>query len=422
MKKIITILTAILILFSFSVCYAAEISFTDVKADDWFYKNLQELVQKNIASGYPDRTFKPGSTLKFEEFIKMLVVATENELAEQKEGQEWYQIYVDKALENKYITEQQKTLIGKNISRGAMAEILYNMIAEKEEIKAYTDAELKYLSDRLTDLNKADLKTLTINGMGIISGYPDKTFKPTNTLTRAEAVAVISRVINPELRNPVKIIARENGIIDAADLAKIPIGQTNYDKLKEYIQTDRTNDDKLMYKVENVIKADTSMFPLKFGGLVITGVEKLPEEKAPYYGDTSIAWKNASGKDAIIIHAYAVEKSDDNKNTTGYWVNDTTGAFVSKTGNIFIKNTAKVGTSYGGEAVYNKTKEIFPDYALGDSPKVELDQQFTAMILADKGFELENIDKIILMDTRWFSSTATKDVLEIAAGSIKEIK
>ncbi len=101
MKKILYHLTAILVLFSFSVCYAAEMNFTDVKSDDWYYKNLQELTEKNIASGYPDGTFKPGSTLKFEEFIKMLVVAVGEELEEQKEGQEWYQIYIDEAIEGK---------------------------------------------------------------------------------------------------------------------------------------------------------------------------------------------------------------------------------------------------------------------------------------------------------------------------------
>lgn len=205
MKKTITLITAILLLVSFSVCYAAEMNFTDVKSDDWFYKNLQELTEKKIASGYPDGTFKPSSTLKFEEFIKMLVVAVEEQPIEVKEGQEWHQPYMEVAESNKYIAEQQKALLGQNISRGTMAEILYNTLTEKENIKAYTDAELQYLSDRLTDVNKTDIKTLTINGIGVISGYPDGAFKPTNTLTRAEAVAVISRVINPGLRSPVSM-------------------------------------------------------------------------------------------------------------------------------------------------------------------------------------------------------------------------
>ncbi len=425
MKKIITILTAILLIFSFSVCYAAEMNFIDVKSDDWYYKNLQELTEKNIASGYPDGTFKPGNTLKFEEFIKMLVVAVEEELEEQKEGQEWYQIYIDKAIEGKYITEQQKSLVGQNISRGTMAEILYNVLTEKKDITAYTDAELQYLSDRLTDVNKTDVNTLTINGIGVISGYPDGTFQPAGTLTRAEAVAVISRVINPEMRNPVKIVARENGIINAADLESIPIEQTNYDKLKEYTEKNRIDNDKLMYKVENVIKADISMLPIKFGPLVITGIEKLPAEKAPYYGDTSIAWNNTGSinkLDAIIIHAYAVEKSDDNNKTTDFSPGVLKGAFVNKSGETHTETATAVSNSYGGENVYNKTKEMFPDFALDEYPKVELYQQFTTMILSEKGFELENLDKIILMDTRWYSSTATRDVLEIDAKDVKEIK
>ena len=417
MRKLITMFMAIVLILSSSVCYAAEMNFTDVKADDWFYKNLQELTEKNISSGYPDGTFKPSNTLKFEEFLKMLVVATDGEPAEQKEGQEWYQTYIDKA---KYISEQQKALIGQNVDRQTMAEILYNVLTEKEEITAYTDEELQYLADRLTDVDKTDVKTLTINGIGVISGYPDGTFKPNGTLTRAEAVAVISRVINPELRNPVKIISKENGIINAADLDKIPIEQTGYKELMEYTEINYTgnNPGEIKYKVENVIKADTSMFPIKYGPIVITGMEKLPEEKAPYYGDTSIGWKNAKGCDAIIIHAYAVEKTDDNENTTNY----SPAVLVNKSGDIYTKQITKIGMSYGGEAVYNKTKDMFPDYALEDSPRVELNQQFTTMILGDKGFELENLDKIILMDTRWFSSTATRDVLEIDAKDINVIK
>ncbi len=429
MKKILYHLTAILVLFSFSVCYAAEMNFTDVKSDDWYYKNLQELTEKNIASGYPDGTFKPGSTLKFEEFIKMLVVAVGEELEEQKEGQEWYQIYIDEAIEGKYITEQQKLLIGQNISRGTMAEILYNVLTEKEEITAYTDAELQYLSDRLTDVNKTDIKTLTINGIGVISGYPDGTFQPTGTLTRAEAVAVISRVINPELRNPVKIVKRDvNGIIDANDLDKIPIEESGYDKLIEYAQYGMHKD--ITYKAENLIKADASMFPIKYGGLVITGIEKLPAERAPYHGDTSIAWGQGEldDVDAIIIHAYPIEKSNDNGVTTGYGVDGALKvAFVNKSGSSYVRPVVKAISSYGGETVYNKIKEMFPNYALGEYPKAEINQQFTTMAFTNKGikeFKLEDLSKIIIMDTRgaYYPAASTSDVLEIDASGIKEVK
>ncbi len=422
MNKIITLFLAILLIFSSSVCYAAEMNFMDVKSTDWFYKNLQELTEKNIASGYPDGTFKPGNTLKFEEFIKLLIVAVERQEMEPKEGQEWYQGYIEKAEESKYIIEQQKALIGQNIKRGAMAEILYNTLSEKENIKAFTDAELQYLSDRLTDVNKTDVKILTVNGIGVISGYPDETFKPVNTLTRAEAVAVISRVINPALRNPVKIAVRENGIIDAKDLEAIPVENTGYKELIDYTEVNRIRDNKVMYEVENVIKVDSSMFPIKYGPLVITGIEKLPAEKAPYHGDTSIGWKDSDEKDAIVIHAYAIAKTDDYENTIGFSPSAMKVALVNKSGEVFIKTPSIIINTHGGEKVYDKTKKMFPNYALGDYPKVELNQLFTTMIIGKIGFELENINKIILMDTRWYSSTATRDVLELDAKDVKEIK
>nr|WP_312579568.1 S-layer homology domain-containing protein [Sedimentibacter sp.] len=213
MKKIIALLTAILVLiFSFSAG-AVEINFTDVKTDDWFYKNLQELTEKNIISGYMDSTFKPGNTLKFEEFIKMLVVAVEKELVSQKGEHEWYQIYIDKAIESKYITEQQKSLIGQNIDRVTMAEILYNVLSNTKGVEQFDTDKIEYLKTLFSDLTNDDIKTLTIAGMGLICGYPDGTYKPNDSLKRSETVAVISRLIDKEQRLPVDFTKMDDVVV-----------------------------------------------------------------------------------------------------------------------------------------------------------------------------------------------------------------
>lgn len=414
MKKTITIITVILLLFSFSVCYAAEMNFADVKNTDWFYKNLQELVQKNIASGYPDGTFRPDNTLKYEEFVKMLVVATGEEPDELEEGQEWYQGYIDRATENKYITEQQKAVIGQNIDRRTMAEILYNVLTEKENIKVYTDSELQYLSDKLTDVNKTDIKTLTVNGIGVISGYPDGAFKPEGTLTRAEAVAVISRVINRELRNPVKIAVRDaNGIMDANDLESFPVESTGYKELAEY---NVKWGDEITYKVENVIKADVSMFPIRYNNLVITGIEFLPANKAPYYGATSIGWAGSDEADAIIIRAYPIDNNDKNDIFKTYTPSGLSVTIINKSGKMQIGPTNRFTDDE--IKVNKKTLEMFPDFAIGDYPEVEINKQFTTMRVCRDGFNIKNIDKIILMD-EWDS---TWDILEISAKDIQIIK
>jgi len=423
MKKTITILTAIVLIFSSSVCYAAEMNFTDVQTTDWFYKNLQELTEKNISSGYPDGTFKPSNTLKFEEFLKMLIVATDGEPAEQKEGQEWHQNYIDKALESKYISEQQEAFIGQNIDRQTMAEILYNVLTEKEDIKSYTDEELQYLSDKLTDVDKTDVKTLTINGIGVISGYPDGTFKPTGTLTRAEAVAVLSRVINKDLRNPVKIISKENGIIDAADLDKIPVEDTNYNKLKEYVTTYLRDEPAknikagdIDYKVENVIKADISMFPIKYGDIVITGIEKLPGEKSPFDSD-----------DAIILHAYAWRSNCNKDNSSerfwGKYIPDLMISYVDKSGKNYIGSLVHWTESITDKTKSDEIKRMFPNFVflMRDplwSNTIDLNQSFTLHFpIGLNDIRVEDLDKIIFMDR-----SSTRDVLETDVKDINVIR
>jgi len=414
MKRIVTIIVAMLvIIFSFSAS-AAEINFTDVKTTDWFYKNLQELTEKNIISGYQDSTFKPDNTLKFEELIKMLVVAVEGEQVNQKEEQEWHQIYIDKASESKYITEQQKSLIGQNIDRQTMAEILYNVLTEKEKITAYDNAEFQYLSDRLTDIDKTDVKTLTINGIGVISGYPDGTFKPDGTLTRAEAVAVISRVINPELRNPVKIVKRDaNGIIDANDLDKITIEEADYKVLKDYYKTDLSGS--VVCNIGNVIKADTLMFPIKYGNLVITGVEKLKAGDTLYRFKNGLGFDNGIYQDRIVIHAYAINEND-------YMFGDKFEGYYKlfPSFNVIILHKSG-GTSIIGVNGVMETEVLFDQTRYTELEdiieKVELNKSFTHIIGIPKVEKLEDIDKFIIMEKR----NVTNDVLEIDLRYIESI-
>ena len=224
MKKTLVLLTAIIILiFSFSESiYASEVNFTDVSQNNWFYKNLQELAQKDIVGGYPDGTFKPDNNLKFEEFIKMVVVAVADEPIVMVQGQEWYQIYIDVAKKNNYINEDLTKLIGQNIDRNTMADIIYNVLSNKEDFKEYTAEEITYLNGKLTDLTGTDTKTLTISGLGIICGYPDGTFKPNISLRRCETVAIISRLINEEMRLPVEIDLTEIEPTTPTDIEDLP--------------------------------------------------------------------------------------------------------------------------------------------------------------------------------------------------------
>ncbi len=210
MRKIIVILlTAVLLFSTFTSSASAEvgISFSDVKKDDWFYSNVIKMADLGILNGYLDGTFKPNNTLKFEEFIKMLITATEKEKIEVLQGEKWYQNYIDIALEKNYITNDMTKLIGANIDRKAMAEIIYNfMTSSGEDMDKLNEKEMAFLADKFSDLKASNIKTLYIAYMGIINGYPDKTFKPGNSLKRSEATTVILRMLDKSKRTPIEIV------------------------------------------------------------------------------------------------------------------------------------------------------------------------------------------------------------------------
>jgi len=205
MKKIIAMIIlgfTILALFVPTNAMAAE-TFSDIKGH-WSENSIKEMVEKKIVNGYPDGTFKTDNSLKFEEFVKMVVVAVSDEEIGVSNGMFWYENYMNAALKNKYIDEQMLLNIGKNIDRKTMAEILYRVIENNEGVEKYSDSEFRYMQNALKDLSSQDKNTLTIAGMGIICGYPDETFKPNNSLTRAETVTVIYRLIDKSMRVPIE--------------------------------------------------------------------------------------------------------------------------------------------------------------------------------------------------------------------------
>lgn len=215
MKKIITIIATIIILiFYFSVSsYALEIDFNDVNKTDWFYGNLTSIADKGIVEGYPDGSFKPGNRLKFEEFVKLVVVSVVDEPVKVSDGLLWYQSYIDVALENNYIDKLMLLNIGQSINRATMAEILYNVLSNTKGVEQFDTDKIEYLKTLFSDLTNDDIKTLTIAGMGLICGYPDGTYKPNDSLKRSETVAVISRLIDKDQRLPVDFTKMDDVVV-----------------------------------------------------------------------------------------------------------------------------------------------------------------------------------------------------------------
>lgn len=248
MKKIISlvlVITIILTDLSLSNAYA-DTKFSDVKSDDWYYKALVEAVDKGIINGYTDGTFRPNSPLKFEEFVKMVMVAvhTEEEIAWATYNKDfsksvWYEKFINAASNyNSVNAFEAVKLTGTDITRGKMAEIIYNVLSITRDeygyskpIEGWTDLksdELIYIRSKFSDLKinseySTDMpienKILNVAKQGIINGYTDKTFKADKCLTRAEALTVVLRLIDESKRTPITI---DFNTVELENLIAIP--------------------------------------------------------------------------------------------------------------------------------------------------------------------------------------------------------
>lgn len=181
---------------------AAENPYPDVAAGNWAEGAILEMSAKGILKGYPDGTFRPGETLTYGEFIKMAVVLS-GEDPGNAAGEEthWAENYYRTAGGKKLFLPHQipEVRLDFPIPRSDMALIIANLPGETE-IRDY-DA----IQDTITDISPETRNQPAIikaYAAGILTGYPDHTFRPDAFLTRAESAVVLQRWSDPAKRRP----------------------------------------------------------------------------------------------------------------------------------------------------------------------------------------------------------------------------
>lgn len=202
MKKYLFILAvlvpALAITASFS--FGDDPAFSDLKNDHWAYGNVIRLAKEGIITGYPDGSFKPKNEVTYAEFIKMVAVAgraIEGDVKSES-GYHWAMPYYETSINNAYFTKWDisQSALDRPIPRKDMALIASGIIGEGIKVSDYGDYN-KILGS-ISDVNVRDTHEFYIvkaYATGILSGYPDGSFKPDGVLSRAEAASVIDRLI-----------------------------------------------------------------------------------------------------------------------------------------------------------------------------------------------------------------------------------
>ncbi len=172
------------------------VSFDDLETVAWAEEAILYLNEKGISSGRGNRKFDPQSDVTRGEFVKILVIATEQNIKDRYEyefndanSDDWYYPYLCAAFESKLLLgdESGNLYPDKKITREEIATLLYRAFrindelslpeltfSDKNDISAYALTAVRYFSSK-----------------GIINGIGNNLFAPKKNATRAEAAKLI---------------------------------------------------------------------------------------------------------------------------------------------------------------------------------------------------------------------------------------
>ena len=213
MRKRIPALFLCLCLLTPALTIPASAAFPDVPSNEWYTEYVDLCTQKGIVEGFEDGTFRPTGYLRRGEFIKMLASSAELSYKGKLPGNHWAEKYWAMLSEN-------GVLDGVNIpctynalqtqtTRYEMAALIANFLTKvKGEEKADVVAASREIPDwvYIPDTYRAAVAQVyakgIINGMKNTAGAEDGSFCGTRKLTRAQASAVMVRLLDETKRTP----------------------------------------------------------------------------------------------------------------------------------------------------------------------------------------------------------------------------
>ncbi|WP_088104358.1 S8 family peptidase [Halalkalibacter urbisdiaboli] len=171
-------------------------SFTDVNGNEWFAAPLYDLVERDIIQGYPDGTVKPYQTITRAEAAVMMTRALGlNEVPYEGafpdiRSQSYTANYIQAMLNQRIFGGYQDGTFRPHdlIARGEVAVILNRAftLREKKSV-SFHDVSPEYFGYS---------SIVLVANANVAAGYQDGTFRPRNSVTRAEYATFLSRVLN----------------------------------------------------------------------------------------------------------------------------------------------------------------------------------------------------------------------------------
>lgn len=238
MKKKLTGLLALVLAFAVvlpavpAAAIETDSSFSDVNKGDWFYDDVMECAKFEIVNGFGDGSFKPLNPLKRGEFLKMLAICTEAISLKDRTGVHWAEEYWNILDEQRLLEWRGKAFSDAGGNLAVNTRPIFDCTPAEME-KPITRYEMAYLINSFV-FNFLNENTVTLSnpgesikdyaglnadyrnvvaqayGKGILNGYSDGRFGGDDPLTRAQAAAVIVRMLEPPKRVDMTKEAKED--------------------------------------------------------------------------------------------------------------------------------------------------------------------------------------------------------------------
>ncbi len=216
-KLLISIFCVVAVLFSCLYCAFAgyenftvtrtyaDGQFSDVEASDWFSENVKAAYEYGLLDGKSTGIYDPDGNLTIAETVKLascLHSMYTKGTAQFEAYAEWYQPYVDYAIQNGIIASEPEDC---------------NAIASRSQFAQIFAAALPEVA--LTKINEINDNTIpdvpsgadyenavyALYRAGVLTGDSDSRFNPGSTIKRSEAAAIVTRMANPLLRRKVTV-------------------------------------------------------------------------------------------------------------------------------------------------------------------------------------------------------------------------
>lgn len=204
--------------------------FIDVPSNYWAKDQIDYFAQQGIVAGYEDGSFQPEAGVTREEFCKLLV-STFKQPLETPSTPTFADVAEDR-WSYPYVEVCREFLTGYANPFGGLPTFHPTEYATREDIAVALVRMMGFTDSDASDKNYAGRKFYDGNSIspslmpyvsiacerGLISGYPDGSFGPTQGITRAETVVLLNRAtkqavtnINAELELSANIIYSSDG-------------------------------------------------------------------------------------------------------------------------------------------------------------------------------------------------------------------